>query len=151
MPSLVGSEMCILDRDMGDFVTHEQALALKKLGFKERCYQHYNTKGVIQHNDVICNEVFQSVISSQLCQSHNNGVPKETCDAPTLAQAQKWLLKDKKRFVHVEPKPYENYKFIWFISSHNVPSTWDVRSHISYNSYEAALSASITECLKLLK
>lgn len=33
-----------------DFVTYQQALALKKLGFREKCLYHYNTLGILNPN-----------------------------------------------------------------------------------------------------
>ena len=133
--------------DTEDFVTYEQALALRKLGFRERCYQHYDTSGIIQDNDVINNEVFQRIISSQLLVSHNSGVPKETCDASTLAQAQKWLKRYCNYYIEVT---YDDdaYLYRYRIIRYGLKTYY--KSESKYRPPEKALSAGITECLKLL-
>ena len=71
-----------------DFVTFEQALALKKLGFCEEAIGKY----VDCPND-------PTLFNGMLYQSWN--LEKDEILAPTLAQAQKWLRKEKK--LSIEP------------------------------------------------
>ena len=134
-----------------DFVTYEQALNLKKLGFNEKCYQYYDTSGIIQDNDIICNEVFQSIISSQLLSSHNSGVPKDTCDAPTLEQARGWLREKMMVDIEIPMEPHPDH-----VRTYNIYAICCTETNPfaiegeGYNSYNEALSICITECLNHL-
>ena len=93
-----------------DFVTYKQALALKKLGFKEECLFFYNIHGEFNPNSVY--DGYSDVNDA----SHSlnlQGRSKLACDAPTLAQVQKWILKEFGLYVYVEPIGFNNSKFIW--------------------------------------
>lgn len=141
-----------------DFITYEQAVKLKKLGFKERCYQHYDTSGIIQDNCYICNQVYQWVISSNLYISNNEytqrcglSSEKSICDAPTLAQAQKWLRKEKKLSVEPMSSDTDAQDWEYLLVDRRIEFANFHYNHKHYASYEEALSAGITECLKLLE
>lgn len=131
-----------------DFVTYEQALALKKLGFNEDSFYHYNQENQLRANFSIDTE--GSIIEGYFLR--NNTDFSIFITAPTLVQAQKWLRKEKK--LSVEPfsslkKGKYTYQIIY------VETGFDYKSFktLSYrfNSYEEALSAGITVCLKLLE
>ena len=131
-----------------DFVTYEQALALKKLGFIEYCLYSYH-KGVF---DTIGNSYRSEdeVYVEDLYISYNllskDKQYEDYVDAPTLAQVQKWLRVKHKQ--SIEPK-YDTYQW-WCCMTNMSTSDWyDLDK--SYSSYEEALSAGITECLKLLE
>ena len=133
-----------------DFVTYEQALALKKLGFKEECLYHYD------HQMVIPNE---SKIDSACCyipleefyRSMNDKYSKQygICDAPTLWEAQKWLRKEKKYSVEIES--FLRHSSSWFCNIENFKDDKSIETYGLYKSYEEALSAGISECIKLLE
>lgn len=127
-----------------DFVTYKQALALKKLGFEENVGYYYSelirlvrTKNLGNFNDV----KFRDILVS----------------APTLAQAQKWLREEKEMDVLV----YNCFSgYLWEISKANenrgtIIKKYDYKGEHEdsgkWLSYEKALSAGITECLKLLE
>lgn len=113
-----------------DFVTYEQAVALKKLGFREDIEYYFSEFKKITHSSCINN------FNGGLC----------IMSAPTLAQAQKWL---RSKGYSVEPRSWaRNYKF--YIAQ--IETCRDITlSDSSYSSYEETLSAGITECLKLLE
>ena len=135
--------------DTEDFVTYEQALALKKLGFDEECYQFYDCVGDLCDNHRLSSKEMEIITSSNFCMSHNLGVIEENCDAPTLAQAQKWLREKKDIIVlSICNLDYENgHSWYWFVDK--IFAVEDLEH--SYKTYEEALSAGITECLKLLE
>lgn len=121
--------------DTEDFVTYEQALALKKLGFDwDVNYVYYPNKSI--------GEVFPK--------GNYNNMSAEfiTCSAPTLAQAQKWLRKEKD--YHIEPRLFYD-KFHTDCKSSSRGKYWQIEHGKYYFSYEEALSAGITECIKLLE
>ena len=120
-----------------DVVTYEQAMVLKELGFDEICTHYYFHDG----------RKPTLYLNPHCFEGKTNFKDNKSCNAPTLAQAQKWL---RKKGYSVEPmlcssKTYrcDIYRIIDF-------------KHMTYNiinksSYEEALSAGITECLKILE
>lgn len=140
-----------------DFVTYKQALALKKLGFKERCLCFYADGELLPasqtiNKDELIEEITISVDTllelPKANDVHDGLLETALCDAPTLWEAQKWFRNKKKIFVDI-------------LSNHPASESWcaiinDLNNHNndgnigSYDSYEEALSAGITEYLKLL-
>lgn len=128
-----------------DFVTYEQALALKKLGFNERCLYYYNANEQIVANE---RDYQEEVSVKDLYISYNSEYTSyNRIDAPTLAQAQKWF---RQKGYSIEAMLCVNKTYRC-----DIFSIEDFR-HVSFKimdmtSYEEALSAGITECLKLLE
>lgn len=133
-----------------DFVTYEQALALKKLGFREKCLYYYFNH-TLHPNDVYAHKVdrnsFHRVYSVEALSKIRN-VAKEpaVCDAPTLSQVQKWLRKEKGICV----EPIFIYEQVFEVILKSISYALYKRLDEKFNSYEEALSDGITECLKLL-
>ena len=128
-----------------DFCTYEQALALKKLGFRESCLYHYNILNEFVPNNF--NAEDETVTVDGLYDSLNtNTLSDIVCDVPTLAQVQKWFRVRHEQ--SIEPK-YDSYQW-WCCMTDMFTSEWYDLDE-SYSSYEEALSAGITECLKLLE
>lgn len=136
-----------------DFVTYEQAILLKKLGFKSiGCFYNYDIVGNLTPN--VCNSLNNEVITSiDLIESHNFW-EHERVDAPTLAQVQKWLRKEKEIYLIYEiglGNEIHNAKFEWTAYNCKGYIVSNLSSGFIYDSPEEALSAGITECLKLLE
>ena len=126
-----------------EYVSFEQAVKLKELGFDWRTYAYYSEK------DRMCRQ------SVSLDHNANDGGKKELCSAPTLALAQKWLREEKGVLVWVTPDKQpidDDYSDIeltgeWW---------WEVDGRVredsgdTYKSYELALSAGIDAALELL-
>ena len=86
-----------------DYVSFEQAKALKELGFDWECYQFYNAdKKLCSYTSIGCGDD---------CRDWNDNdyasIGDAECSAPTLAQAQKWL-RIKNISICVEEKIEEN-------------------------------------------
>ena len=115
-----------------DFVTYEQALALKKLGFDEYCDYIFTPSGKI------CPKVILS---------YDYREREGYVDAPTLWEAQKWLRKEKQ--IDIEINVYllghREYRSVIYNNNNNAIILRP------YCSYEEALSAGITKCLELLE
>lgn len=134
-----------------DFVTYEQAQALKRLGFRENClYYYYN--GTLYSNDVY--NAYSSLHKVEaLYMVHNIAKELLIYDAPTLWDAQKWLIKEKKYYVN----PDADVSDCWFWEIVNLRNSdlvcmWNLPNQPNhYSSYEEALSAGITETLKILE
>lgn len=131
-----------------DFVTYEQALALKKLGFNENCFYHYNLNKELRANFSIDNNA--CIIEGYFLRNNTNFSICIT--APTLAQAQKWILTNNKVFITVEPYfvnwengNYSNPKYEYIIVD-NDGNRYESSSRKTYfDSPEEAMSAGITD------
>ena len=131
-----------------DFVTYEQALALKKLGFDYKVTHYYETNSNIynfhpafEQGWYTCYDINVDILSK------NFNEFKGHCSAPTLAQVQKWLRKEKK--YHIAPLCIEEN--IWYYSVDELIQNVVVALNESeFTSYEEALSSGITECIKIL-
>ena len=145
-----------------DFVTYEQALSLKKLGFIEECLYYYDLEGRLCPNGINiglfeCVEDYknkQPVYIDEGLHTENLLCPNiDICDAPTLAQAQGWLRKEKNYYVN--PDADVSDCWLWEIvnlRNSDLVCMWNLSNQPNhYNSYEKALSAGITECLRILE
>ncbi len=136
-----------------DYVSYPIALALKKAGFDEPCDHYYCA---------FDNETDVRFWSIHPAQSQNGlRIPKDTvvADAPTLAQAQKWL---REKGIHISVNPYMGYDVDADGALYNEYPSWgfelmDVASADFMNdaggnhtSYESALSAGIAAALELI-
>ena len=137
-----------------DYVSYPIALALKKAGFDEPCDHYYCA---------FDNETDVRFWSIHPAQSQNGlRIPKDTvvADAPTLAQAQKWL---REKGIHISVNPYMGYDVDADGALYNEYPSWgfelmDVASAEFMNdaggnhtSYESALSAGIAAALELIE
>lgn len=123
-----------------DFVTYEQAVKLKELGFDWKCNHSYygrRSKGLIE----FCTYY----------DFNKNGGPNE-CSAPTLSQAQKWLREVKG--IHIEIKYTFNPQYepwigkLVIIGDQPEPNT--IINTDTCDSYEEALLEGIGRALELL-
>ena len=78
----------------------------------------------------------------------NNG-NNDIVSIPTLAQAQKWLRKNKKIYVYVMPTIISLCEKYFFIIRTSNGEKWEINNN--HDSPEEALSTGITECFKLLE
>lgn len=130
-----------------DFVTYEQALALKKLGFDDKVNHYYDNNGVI--DEILADLSMEDPTGQYSAYDNcNDGSYNGWISAPTLAQVQKWL-REKKDY-HIEPRLFYD-KFHTDCKSSSRGRYWQIEHGKYYSSYEEALSAGITECIKLLE
>lgn len=144
---------------MEDFVTYEQAVKLKELGFDWKvraCYRrklildfdnpHYThyTEPKFIHNDTM-GKRWTTNYNDNRC---GGGTGKYYYSAPTLAQAQKWLREERGIDIVISPRfdsnSGERIGYFW---------QWRQRTDVSMNpkthkSYELALSDAISTILK---
>ena len=131
-----------------DFVTYEQALALNKLGFREECLYYYNRGGMLVSNYYDSSD---GIYVENLYISYNSRHKiTNKYDAPTLAQAQKWLRKEKKLSVEPVSGDTDEHGWEYGLVNRNYEHPQFSFNNVTYSSYEEALSIGITECLKLL-
>lgn len=155
---------------MEDFVTYEQAVKLKELGFD--CHNLYNQMYYATQNYCEGNNPFffdtigpgDLISSPKMKEDENDGwiEDEDYCVlAPTLAQAQKWLREVKDIIIVVD---FDNwcekygchvYKKIIY-NSENIKDSYGSmlvtnESNEDFDAYEAALSTGIDKALEILK
>ena len=83
-----------------EFVPYEQALALKELGFDERCNGHY----------------WEGLFYYQTTHSHPSTMPNsiESCSAPLYQQAFRWFREKYKLIGLIQRDITRNYNGWWF-------------------------------------
>ena len=128
------------------YCDYETCVALKELGFREKCVAYYDTAdnvGLLYNTQYTCD-----VIPCQyddLLESRNSATEYEV-DAPTLYDAQKWLREEKGIIVGIIDN-FTIQAFDYYVS------TWEedrCRGN-KYTSYEDALQRGIKEAVKILK
>ena len=130
-----------------DFCTYEQSLLLKKLGFREECLYHYD-RDLLRANSASFGSEEVDVSVVDFYTSYNLS-DEYFIDTPTLAQAQKWLRKHKQYSIEVSFD--KNHTPLWQSFVVRLPDVKNIKNVIFCASYEEALSAGITECLKILE
>ena len=115
-----------------DFVTYEQAVKLKELGFDWECDYVYYCDIIVKYEQL--HEINK----------------KESISAPTLAQTQKWLREVKGVKVYVKPLfSSEEYEY-WISFKFQMFNVGDERYGVE-ETWEYALSEGINEAIKLVK
>ena len=119
-----------------NFVTCEQAVKLKELGFDWECNFWYHPK----EGD--------NLYPSGMYNNHNTS--KIGISAPTLSQAQKWLREVKQIYLFVDRAGGPNgMGYYWYITDSEGNSR--KVSFSPFDSFEEALSSGIDKALELLK
>ena len=117
-----------------EFITHEQALALKELGFDEPCFGFFNIKGKFIKDFGITKDIMDSLGLKHLEFVEN------ICVAPTFSQAFRFF-REKYSLIHcIEPHFSDGFN----IYIKNVKN--DKPYLVVYKTYEEAQ----LECLKKL-
>ena len=125
-----------------DFVTYEQAVRLKELGFDWEC-NHYCGLDESLHEETF------SYLTNYI---HINESPY-LISAPTLSQAQKWLREVKG--IHIEIKYTSNPQYEPWVGKIVIlgdqPELNAIINTDTCDTYEEALSEGIDMVLKILK
>lgn len=122
-----------------DYVSFEQAKALKELGFAWESTYFYDLE-----------KPQEDKIKSKIPQDFNIMALVSLSSAPTLSQAQKWLREVKG--IDITAVPSQHYgvkKYRWMLNRWSPERHgWDENL---YDTYEQALSAGIDKALQHLK
>lgn len=143
-----------------DYVTYDQAVKLKEMGFDWGCAYCYE-KGRLTSNYNFVSEFLgfidnYKILTENLTYSVNKNCPNiDVFDAPTLSQAVKWLREVKGILVVCTPEEeYYNYNFKYLTGNwicelwRGKEDNWNPTEKV-YQTYEDALSDGINEALKL--
>lgn len=136
---------------MEDFVTYDQALRLRELGFDWDCGYYYNE----------CNQKFMPNTNDSYGQLNTNDLLDNinriwNCiSAPTLSQAQKWLREVKRIHIVIDAVHRMNCDGTYAIFYPYTIKDWEGKIlnnfGLGYECYESSLEEAIDEALELLK
>ena len=104
-----------------EFITYNQALALKELGFDEPCLAYYQKSAVIGDDTILPIQIRNKASNFNDNEYSKMGVP--FCSAPTYSQVFRWFREKYQLFHHVgvdqttEPKFY--YTIAKFVGNPN--------------------------------
>lgn len=119
---------------MEDYVSFEQAKALKELGFNWTSYNYYDDD--------------RSLITTSHDEYYSEFKGRTT--APTLSQAQKWLREIHKLDCNANCDPY-CLKWFWYVFS-TIKSCEGINQNENFfDTYEEALSESIDKAIEIIK
>jgi hypothetical protein len=125
-----------------EFVTYEQALALKELGFDEECIGYYY-RNVASY--------FRNIGAIVLITKGFPGADREfICGAPLKSQAFRWFRDKYKLHSYI----YADYSYnisggIWDINGYK-DCRYDIDSE-SYSTYEEAEQACLNKLIEIVK
>ena len=135
---------------MEDFVTHEQAIKLKELGFDWDC-NHYYENGKL-YEGVVDEDEDPDINSDYPTTYGNYNFTKQTCSAPTLAQVQKWLREVKHIDIDIDSVYHrlDTGDKVMYGLRIGVQRTFQKEFYLNHDTYEQALSSGIDTALKIL-
>ncbi len=125
------------------FVTYEQSLSLKKLGYNEKGYFFYSLTFCDDGTPIVVHKGFN--IPCTNTELAKMGVENDI-SAPTHSQAAKWL-RSKKLSVEVE---YNVGKDNWYCRVRYMHEGYNLYNKFDHKSYEAAFSDAISSAIKIL-
>ena len=142
---MTGKEFKDLEKEFCDY---ETSVALKELGFREKCPTYYDTEdnvGLLYNTQwALDNTPYQF---TDCLESHNAYEGNSYVDAPTMWETQKWLREEIDIIVYPEKN-----SFGWYCAIHNnIGKVHQFKYSEEYNTYEEALLEGIKEAVKILK
>lgn len=141
-----------------NFVTYEQALTLKELGFREECLYFYADEKLVPasvsiNEDDVMGEInidVNTLLELPKANDINEPLLKDTiCDAPTLAQVQDWLRNNYSLHLVTIPRALKLWSFMIFdCTKYEIIFASGPESPYLY---EDAVSIGITKCIEIVK
>ncbi len=129
-----------------EFITYEQAVALKELGFDERCFGHYNPNGVFFWKILCSDEDNDHTLSVKDIMEH---VADGYVEAPLYQQAFKFLrYNNKYRFYIILCSQNKKHLFEITLPSSIVYTTIDEHAYDTYEEAERDLLDKLIEIIK---
>lgn len=132
---------------MEDFVTFNQAVKLKRLGFDWKCNH------VVDETGYIYEETTAPLGKSNYHDFNHEDIYDNMISVPTLTQVQKWFREVHGIDIDISSAYYkldpDNIVMYSLHIGNRIP--FQKEYYINYESYEQALSAGIDHAIKLLK
>jgi hypothetical protein len=123
-----------------EFVSYEQALALKELGFDEPCLSYYNNKSKLTFN------ANNNPVSKDWLWVGNECLPIDMILSPLKQQIFEWF-REKYGLYHIIHCPIKDVS-VFTITGFDIPS---VHSDVELKSYKEAENACIDKLIELAK
>ena len=117
-----------------EFVTYEQALALKELGFNESCFGKYDIYGSFDHKLFYYNHDSETSLN---------------CSAPTFSQAFRWLREKYGLFSEIQPYLIIGTQWRYTITNRNNSS--GLPHEEGFETYEEAEQACLEKLIEIIK
>jgi hypothetical protein len=125
-----------------EFVTYEQALALKELGFDEKCYGHYDSTGELNTIEEYA-KVGADTLHMLSKKFNSESYMKEMCSAPLKQQVFRWFREKYDLLCYIR-KVGSNY---WYNIDIEDGNEFEGR----FDTYEEAEDACINRLIKISK
>lgn len=129
-----------------EFIPYEEALALKELGFNEKCYGYYTEYKEYFYFDV---DDLSSAYTKNMDNLIVNSVDDLKCKAPLYQQAFRWFREKYGLFseINLTTKQEDVKEFEFFVLNVNEP----LFESDDYKKYEEAELACLRKLIELLK
>jgi len=135
-----------------EFITYEQALALKELGFDEKCFYHYE-----YHSERLCEDK-AFLIAGNSNKYYKDTNMEKSVNAPTFHQAFKFFREkynlDGSMSVDVWNKKTTSYRIIGgiegIVEADSYGSLYDMDS-TEYDSYEESEQECLNKLIEIVK
>lgn len=145
-----------------EFVTFEQAVKLKELGFDWKCFAYYTYLGNLGFDHPIEDILDSKIIYENFNDTRISELYSIGCSAPTLSQVQKWLRERHNIFTSVniyfpnykdDDYSFAKYGFVYIDRRNNraVRIESDYNYNQLFDTYEEAVSGVIDKVLEILK
>ena len=131
-----------------EFIPHEQALALKELGFNEPCFATFYKKKLSQYPNSREEETgFNATPFEVVKNSEVAGLIADTISAPLYQQAFRWFREKYKLHSYI----IDSKSYNWYFNIDDMIKD-DVISEVLYfNTYEEAESACLRKLIEIIK
>ena len=136
-----------------DYCDYDTCVALKELGFNEPTLAYYF--GFLSSKPLLYLVIDKDCMPEDgvnvfdLLSNSNKYKDSKNIDAPTLWEAQKWLMEEKKIEVNATYDNIVELHWHWYMKS--LTNRNQIISNTNHDSYEQALLAGIKETIKILK
>ena len=138
-----------------EFVTYEQALALKELGFDKKCYGHYDSTGELNTIEEYA-RVNADILHMLSKKFNSESYMKEMCSAPLKQQVFRWFRENYNLFCEINVDKTMEPKFAYTIKEYESTQFFDgfkedILSEYLYYVYEEAEIACIDKLIEIVK
>ena len=132
-----------------EFISYEEALALKELGFDEQCFATYNSDKKVNRNP--SHNMEDLPIEGQPYYWNNSKIYKSCITTPLYQQAFRWF-REKYKLDPTIKSWTENNKIIYYISTEPIgkPSRYKCYE-VKKDSYEEAELACLKKLIEIVK
>ncbi len=131
-----------------EFTEYAEALALKELGFDEKCYGYFTKDKEFFYFDV---DDLSSAYTKNMDNLVVNSVNGLECTAPLYQQAFRWFREEYGIFVGPTMISYEDGPYLWSFEINTLPFGTDLGECPDSKTYEEAELACLKKLIQIVK